>query len=88
MKYIPSDYTFKEHSVKEIKNTNLSRAGNALYGMFGWSVQNKIFNPDEKIVIWSRTSGKKGNWHLPNLKVNQTILEKLTISIHFRNTDT
>ena len=93
---IPSDYTFKEHSVDEIKNTNLSRAGNALYGMFGWSVQSKIFNPDEKIIIWSGTSGKKGNWHLPNLKVNQTILEKLNnekkiiepyISIHFRNTD-
>jgi hypothetical protein len=93
---IPSDYKFKEHSIEEIKNTNLSRAGNALYGMFGWSVQNKIFNPDEKIVIWSGTSGKKGNWHLPNLKVNQTILEKLNnetkiiepyISIHFRNTD-
>jgi hypothetical protein len=93
---IPSDYTFKEHSVQEIKNTNLSRAGNALYGMFGWSVQSKIFNPDEKISIWSGTSGKKGYWHLPNLKVNQIILSKLNnekqivepyISVHFRNTD-
>ena len=93
---IPSEYEFKEHSVKEIKNTNLSRAGNALYGMFGWSVQSKTFNPEEQIVIWSGTSGKKGNWHWPNLKVNQKILEKLNnetkivepyISIHFRNTD-
>jgi hypothetical protein len=93
---IPFDYTFKEHSVQEIKNTNLSRAGNALYGMFGWSVQSKIFNPDEKISIWSGTSGKKGYWHLPNLKVNQIILSKLNnekqivepyISVHFRNTD-
>ena len=93
---IPSDYTFKEHSIEEIKNTNLSRAGKALYGMFGWSVQSKIFNPDEKIVIWSGTSGKKGIWHLPNLKVNQTILSKLNnekkivepyISVHYRNTD-
>jgi hypothetical protein len=93
---IPSDYTFKEHSIEEIKNTNLSRAGKALYGMFGWSVQSKIFNPDEKIVIWSGTSGTKGNWHMPNLKVNQKIIEKLNnekkiiepyISIHFRNTD-
>jgi hypothetical protein len=93
---IPSDYTFKEHSVEEIKNTNLSRAGKALYGMFGWSVQSKIFNQDEKIVIWSGTSGTKGNWHLPNLKVNQTILSKLInekkivepyIGVHYRNTD-
>ncbi len=93
---IPPEYTFKEHSVDEIKNTNLSKAGRALYGMFGWSVQSKTFNPDEKIVIWSGTSGKKGNWHWPSLKVNQAILDKLNnetkitepyISIHFRNTD-
>jgi len=93
---IPPEYTFKEHSVEEIKNTNLSKAGRALYGMFGWSVQSKTFNPDEKIVIWSGTSGKKGNWHWPSLKVNQAILDKLNnetkitepyISIHFRNTD-
>ncbi len=93
---IPREYKFKEHSIEEIKNTNLSRAGNALYGMFGWSVQSKKFNPDEKIVIWSGTSGKKGNWHWPCLKVNQTILKKLNnetkivepyISMHFRNTD-
>ena len=51
---IPSDYTFKEHSIEEIKNTNLSRAGKALYGMFGWSVQSKIFNPDEKIPQFLR----------------------------------
>jgi len=64
--------------------------------MFGWSVQSKIFNPDEKIAIWSGTSGKKGYWHLPNLKVNQLILSKLNnekkivepyISVHYRNTD-
>ena len=64
--------------------------------MFGWSIQSKIFNPDEKIVIWSSTSGKKGYWHLPNLKVNQIILSKLNnekkivelyISVHYRNTD-
>lgn len=93
---IPSDYKYKEHSVAEIKNTNLSRAGKSLYGMFGWSVQGKIFNPDEKIAIWSGTSGTKGNWHLPNLKVNQIILSKLNnekkivepyISVHYRNTD-
>jgi hypothetical protein len=93
---IPNDYMFKEHSIEEIKNTNLSRAGNALYGMFGWSVQSKTFNPDEKIVIWSGTSGKKGYWHCPNLKVNQSILSKLNnekkivepyIGVHYRNTD-
>jgi hypothetical protein len=93
---IPSDYTFKDHSIEEIKNTNLSKAGDANYGMFGYSVQNKFFNPEEKIVIWAGTSGKKGYWHLPNLKINPTILTKLStetkivepyISVHFRNTD-
>ena len=93
---IPSDYTFKNHSIEEIKNTNLSKAGNANYGMFGFSVQTRSFNPEEKIAIWSGTSGRKGYWHWPNLKINPTILTKLStetkivepyISVHFRNTD-
>ncbi len=93
---IPSNYKFKNHSITEIKNTNLSKAGIANYGMFGWSVQSKNFNQNENIAIWAGTSGKRGNWHLPNLKVNKTILSKLNnekkivepyISIHYRNTD-
>ena len=93
---IPSDYKFKDHSIEEIKNTNLSKAENANYGMFGYSVQSKSFNPEEKIAIWAGTSGKKGYWYLPNLKINPTILTKLNaekkivepyISIHYRNTD-
>ena len=93
---IPSDYKFKNYSVLEIKNTNLSKAENANYGMFGISVQNKIFDPKEKIAIWSGTSGMRGHWHWPSLKVNKKILEKLNnekkilepyISVHFRNTD-
>lgn len=93
---IPPDYTFKEHKVEEIKNTNLSKAGKAQYGMFGHSVQTKSFDPNEKIAIWAGTSGSKGKWYWPNLKVNQTILSKLNnetkisepyISVHFRNTD-
>jgi hypothetical protein len=93
---IPSDYTFKNHSINEIKNTNLSKAENANYGMFGISVQSKNFDINDKIAIWAGTSGKKGYWHMPNLKVNQTILQKLFsekkivepyISVHYRNTD-
>ena len=45
---IPPDYTFKEHKVEEIKKTNLSKAGNAQYGMFGHSVQSKSFHPKER----------------------------------------
>lgn len=93
---IPPNYTFNNHNLNEIKNTNLSKAKNANYGMFGVSVQNKNFDPKKKIEIWAGTSGKNGNWHWPNLKVNQIILNKLRnekkiiepyISIHFRNTD-
>ena len=74
---VPPNYTFKEHKVEEIKNTNLSKAGNALYGMFGHSVQTKSFDPKEKIAIWAGTSGSKGKWYWPDLKVNQIILQKL-----------
>jgi hypothetical protein len=93
---IPSDYKFKNHSIEEIKNTNLSKAENANYGMFGYSVQSESFNPKEKIAIWAGTSGRNGNWHWPNLKVTPTILKKLNaekkivepyISVHYRNTD-
>jgi len=56
---IPPDYTFKNFSINEIKNTNLSKAENANYGMFGISVQSKNFDINDKIAIWAGTSGKK-----------------------------
>jgi len=93
---IPSDYTFKSHSVIEIKNTNISNYENCNYGMFGYCIQNKNFDPKDQIAIWAGTSGKKGHWHFPNLKVNDTIIKNLSnekkivepyISIHYRNTD-